>query len=332
VFWAADQAASMSRLPTVLTLFAVYIVTVSFRISDRELSWILLLTIVGGVLAAAMALKAFANHVTVGGRATLAIGDNLANPNDFAASLVLPFALALAGCFSGHQWVKKAAMFVGTGLMGAAILLTMSRGAMFALGTTVLLYMMRARIRTRMLVILLVLAIPIAFVPNLFFQRWEQAASSRGEGRLDILMVGLEVVKHNAVIGAGLENFGVEYEKYAGKAPVFRGLHRPAHNVYLHVWGEAGAIGLVLLLAAFWSQLKLARRVRGTPQQLLIAAEAACWGTLVMGISGNIHWNKSFWFAFILLALAVQRHQETEQEQPPVARTHYGFSRLIHEL
>jgi O-antigen ligase len=314
VFWATDQALSMTRLWTVLTLFAVYLVTVSFRVTQRELYWVLLLTVTGGIVAAAMSAREFAGNVTVSGRATLAVGNNLANPNDFAASLILPFALAVAGMFSGRQWPRRALMFVGAGLMGAATLLTMSRGAMLALAVTVLAFMVRARIRLRMLIVLAVVALPLLFVPSLFFQRWQNAASSRGEGRLDIMLVSMEVIKHNAIIGTGLENFTVAYREYAGKALVFRGIDRPAHNVYLQVWGETGIIGLGLLLAAIWLQLKQTRGRAGPPDHLLIAAEAACWGTLAMGMSGNIQWNKPFWFAFMVLALVMQHHEQPEQE------------------
>jgi O-antigen ligase len=150
------------------------------------------------------------------------------------------------------------------------------------------------------------MAAPVPFLPGEFFHRLMNAPYNRGTGRLDIFLVGLQVIKHHPVVGAGLNNFTVAYTRFAGYAPVFRGFGRAAHNAYLQVWGETGIVGLCLFLAAIWSQMSHARRhlTRSAASDYLpFGVEAACYGILIDCLAGNIHWEKTFWLAFILLAL-----------------------------
>ena len=314
VLWAVNPEIAMQRLPTVLTSFALYVAVVSFRISRRELHWIFVLTVIGGLVAALISMRQFAENVTLSGRATLTFGPRQANPNDFAASLLLPVALSLAGFSTFSERWKKAVMLAAGLLLGAGVLLTMSRGALIALVVTVGVSLVRPRIRWRALTALLIVAVALAFLPRLFLQRLESSASSRGQGRFDILIVGAAIVQAHPIVGAGLENFIVEYARYAGKAPVFRGLDRPAHNVYMQVQAETGIIGLALFLFAAWQQMKRRKQfsepISARIDYFGFALEAACWGMLAMGLSGSIHWNKPFWLAFTLLASAARCTQD----------------------
>jgi hypothetical protein len=72
---------------------------------------------------------------------------------------------------------------------------------------------------------------------------------------------------------------------------------------------EVGIIGLTFLLLAFRSQLREARN------RFLVPYQAACWGMVVMGLTLDIVWRKSFWFCWILLAMAV-RVRSYDEETP----------------
>jgi len=150
----------------------------------------------------------------------------------------------------------------------------------------------------------------LVFLPQLFFLRMQDSISSRAEGRWDIFVVGTQVVRHYGILGAGLESFRAAYTEFAGFAPVFRGLGRDPHDIYLQVWAELGVVGLGLFFAAIWSQLKDLyignRGRRASPNYTLLAMEAACWALLVHGFSGNLLWRKEFWMTWMLAALAFQ--------------------------
>jgi O-antigen ligase len=317
IVWAIDPATSLKRLPTIATLFALYIVATSFRVTRRELSRIVLLSVAGGAVAASLIILQFTNHISIEGRASLVVGNLESNPNDLAFSLLLPFSLALGGVLSEVSLLKRTTLLAALALMATSILLVMSRGSLVALAAIVLVCLFRVGVRKRTLIPILVLAIPLLFVPGLFYQRLEQAFAGRGTGRYDIWLAGLEIVKRYPVIGVGLENFPVAYQKVAGYAHVFpsHGYVREAHNMYLQVCAETGMIGFALFIAAIWSQMKSVYphlSGSGACDYFLIAVEAACWGQLVAGLSGNIQWNKPFWFAFILLALFTQEQRESE--------------------
>jgi O-antigen ligase len=319
LLWAIDPGIGVERLSTVAFLFAFYLVAVSFHLNRGELRLILLLAIAGGAVAAALAISEFGRGTGLSGRATLVFGQGWANPNDFSSGLLMPFSLALGGIVSRGGLIKKAILLGALAVIATSIFLTMSRGSLIALSAILLVWLFRVGVRRRMLIPILVVVFPLFFLPELFYQRLERAPYGRGTGRVDILIAGTEIVKHYPIIGVGLANFTIAYNEFAGYAPVFRGHDRAAHNAYLQVWAETGVIGLALFLAAIWSQMKRARPVGpklASRDYLGIAVEAACWGLLVAACAGNIHWNKAFWLAFIVLAL-VTREAQRESELNP---------------
>lgn len=306
--WAINPAVSFYRLLTVAFLFALYLVTASLLVSHPEASQVLFLTIAGGAAAAALLLYQVYS-IGLRYRASLYFGDRAANPNDLAASLLLPFSLALAGLLSEGRPLKRALLLAALVLIATAIFLTMSRGALVALSATLSAVLFRAGARKRMLIPIVLVTLPIIFMPESFYDRLKEAPTGRGTGRLDIFIAGIEVIKHNPVMGVGLENFTIAYDRFAGYAPVFRGRGRAAHNMYLEVWAETGLIGFALFIAAIYYQLK---RVRPPANCRLlnyweIGVGAGCWGLLVAGFAGNIQWSKEFWLCLILLAVIMPK-------------------------
>lgn len=316
--WSVDPATGMKRLPSVVALFGVYLVAANFQITKQELSRVLLLAVVGGTVAASVIIFQFAHSVTVEGRASLVVDGTEANPNELAASLILPSSLALCGLVARGSSLKKSALLAVLVVITTSIFLSMSRGSLLALVATLLLCMFRIGMNKRLLLVL-ILGAPLLFLPSLFYQRLEESLTGRGTGRYDIWLAGAQIVKDHPVIGVGLANFPVAYAKVAGYAHVFpsHGYVREAHDAYLQVCAETGIIGLILFLAAVRAQLKEVRAAisRGVNYSA-IALEAACWGMLVAALSGNIQWNKAFWLVFILLALVSrQSHSESDGDR-----------------
>ena len=325
--WAIDPLTSLQKLPTVATLFAVYLVASSFRITRRELSRVALLALAGGAVAASLVIVQFAHHITQEGRGTLAVGNLESNANELAFSLLLPFSLALSRVSSERNRLKRVAVLAALVLVATAIFLSMSRGSLVALSVIVLVYLFRVGVRRRTVIGILLLAIPLLFLPDHFYHRLNEAATDRGTGRYDIWLAGLEIIKHSPIIGVGLANFPVAYQKFAGYAHVFfhgygRGYTRAAHNMYLSVFAEMGVIGFALLMTAILSQMRAVSRVlaiRRPRDYFGIALEAACWGQLAAGLSGHIEWSKPFWLSLMLLAVVTKTTRELEGDGFPYA-------------
>jgi O-antigen ligase len=146
------------------------------------------------------------------------------------------------------------------------------------------------------------LAVLLFFMPQSFFTRL--ALNDRGAGRFDIWTASMDLVPRYGLFGAGWNNFVVAYTDIAGHTSTFRGYTKGSHNIYVGMLIEVGIIGLTFLLLAFRSQLREVRT------RLLVPYEAACWAMLVMGFTLDIVWRKSFWFAWILLAMAVRMRSQ----------------------
>jgi O-antigen ligase len=313
VLWALEPDKALRRLPTAFALLFLYVVAVSFRMSRKELSGVVVLTILGGLTAATFSFHQFLNS---GGslRSSLAMAGRETDPNQFAASLLLPLSLAMGAFFTSRGWLNRLSATAALALIGFGILLSMSRGSVLAVAVMIGVYLYRGGMNRRTILPIAVIALLLLAVPSLFFVRIQQGAEDKGEGRLDIWQVGLVAVEHNGVFGAGLDSFPALYQKYAGNSPIFRGYRRGPHNIYLSITAEMGIIGLLLFLAAVRSQLRFARHGRPAEPDIfftLVACEAASYGMLTAAFFLDVLWRKTFWMSFILLALACRQSQIT---------------------
>ncbi|HEV2174625.1 MAG TPA: O-antigen ligase family protein, partial [Nitrospira sp.] len=271
-----------------------------------------LLTVIGGFCAALFSIYTFFRTGDAIGRGSIGQGTSEADPNFFAATLLLPLALASAEVFAGRGWLRRTVFLAGTGVIGTAVLLTMSRGALAAVMMITLVFLIRMRLNWRVLLPVVVLGAGLLFMPRLFFERMHEATNSRVSGREDIWLVGLHSLKSYGAFGAGADNFSRAYERYAGTALFFAGDQRDAHNIYLSTSVEFGALGIVFLIAAVRSHLRsFPKPDRYLPSSTrIVAFEAACWGILVAGFSLDLLWRKVFWLIWALSAMAIQVQRE----------------------
>jgi O-antigen ligase len=326
--WAFNPDAVRDRLPTALTSYLFYLAVISVRITKKEWLAVAGFTVVGGCGAALLAIYQFSTGVYYMGniqRSTISMDGKDTNPNTFAARLLLPIALTIAGYLATKgrmKWFCAAAC----ALMGFALLLSMSRGNTLALMAMILIFLLRYKVRWQVLALLALLGCTLILLPREFFSRVEDSVSSRAEKRFDIWIVGTEMIKEHGIVGVGLNNFPVVFEKFSGAAVDFVGFNRDPHSNYLSVGAELGIVGLLLFLGAIASQLRAARRqIRSKLKaddslSIVIALEAACWGLLVGGLSATSLWRKEFWVSWMLLALAVRLHQDAVRAHDRVQR------------
>jgi len=325
--WALQLQPVLKLLPTAVSLLALYLVAVSWKLTEKQYSLITKCVIAGAFLAALFVIYQYHAGVSYKtwfgdstGRASLVAGEREANPNHFGADLLLPFSLAV-GLFLSAK--KKVNMLVSLGVAGAiafAAFLTMSRGALLSILVVATVYVFRLGMRRRMLLVGAALLAGLVAMPSSFFSRITTSLATGGAGRTDIWVASVYLMKKYALLGAGLSNFPVAYNEFAGRAPLFRGFGRGAHNIYLEALVELGVVGIVLLLAAVASHLRLLRRLRLARSERtmhVLALEAACWATLVSGFFEGGIWYKSFWLVWTL-CLVLAGLIETKAEEPAV--------------
>src|SRR5438309_625625 len=188
---------------------------------------------------------------------------------------------------------------------------SMFRGALLALVTMVIVYLVKLRLSWRVFVPVMVLVVALLFSPKVLFKRVEKSEATGGAGRLYIWQAGIAAFRDYGLAGAGLDNFYDIYDKYAGTARKFVGLHRDPHNIYLQTGVELGAVGLGLLAFAIASQVRRPNSGRyakkAVPSEAHVTAcQAAAWGMLTASFFLGMLWIKAFWLVWTMLSLAYQ--------------------------
>jgi O-antigen ligase len=313
--WAIDQEMALHRLPTALGLWLLYLAVASVRITAKELSWIILLTILGGSGASIYSVYMFFRTDGAIGRFSLAEGSTLSDPNFFAVALLLPLSLSFGGVLSSRTWSRRALFLAGTSVIAFAVFLTMSRGALAAVAAITFIFLLRLRLNWRLLLPVGATVMTLMFMPRLFFERVQEASTSRMAGRQDIWQTGIHSLRSYGLFGAGMDNFSNAFEKYVGTSRFFVGDQRASHNIYLSVSVEFGILGVLFLFEALRSHMRAFPRPTGNslPSSRLVALEAACWGMLIAGFGLDILWRKAFWFAWALSVGAQYVQRENEQ-------------------
>jgi putative inorganic carbon (hco3(-)) transporter len=310
--WAIDQNRALVFLPTALGLLFLYLVAASVRITREEFSWVVLATILGGCAAAAYSCSQYYSgvfyHAALAGRSSLIIGEKETDPNVFAAALFLPLSLVVWRFLESRGWYRILYLAMG-GLTALAVVLTMSRGALLGLAVMVFIYFRRLGLDRRVLIPVSIVLLTLIALPHSFLARLQSTVATGGEGRLYVWEVGFAALKHYGLFGAGLQNFGEAYTKYAGEGSrVFHYGSFDAHNIYLEVAVEQGIVGLGLMGMALFSAMR-AGRVQSRLNQWVVNStvpyEAAAWAMLTSSFFVGMLWRKAFWLVWIMYALVV---------------------------
>jgi O-antigen ligase len=313
--WAVNLPLAQARLPTAVSMVAMYLVAVSFGASEREVTAVCVLTMLGGAVAATAGIVlGFEADTERAVRGTLAIAGREANPNGVAQSLLLPLSMAIGMLLASRRIWGRAVAVAGVCVIAAGIFLTMSRASLAAVALMIGVLLYRFRMRWQVLAVIGVLTALLPLMPDLFFQRVSDVftgAETTGAGRTGIWEVGVRALERFGWFGAGLSNFPAVYDMYASTPP--RGLSRGAHNTYLGTWVESGVVGLVFLLAAVVSHLRIVKRPNEGMSQAVLPAvcEAACFGFLVVAFFGDPLWTKAFWLPWILTVWASRARGES---------------------
>jgi O-antigen ligase len=306
--WAVNVDLALNRLPTALGLILLYVVSVSVRTSEKELSHVAILTILGGVVAAAYVGYLYSEGVAYrpkSQRASLVAGDRETDPNQMAATLLLPLSLAFGRFVSGRRPLGRLLMLGAMAVMATAVFLTMSRGSVVALLVVVFGYLYKAGVNRQVLIPVVAVAACVPFMPDHFFERLDPSQSHEqlSAGRTTIWEAGLTAVRDYGLFGAGWDTFG-------------QLVNMGAHNIYLGAAVEVGIVGLLLLAAAVLTQLRSARGRKRRPlsglDAYIVAVYCACLGLLAAGFFLDVIWRKAFWLPWIMLSLGVSvaRHRE----------------------
>ncbi|MFZ5917496.1 MAG: O-antigen ligase family protein [Chloroflexota bacterium] len=273
--------------------------------------------IAGAVLAAGVGLwQYFVSGQVITAEGVRRVRALYGSPNNLALFLerVLPLALALA-LWGPGRWRR---LLCGLALLplGAALLLTFSKGALFIALPSSLICLGLVRGRRALLLMLVSLAIlAVLWLPFLGSERFAGTFDLTGGTaffRLKLWQSSLNLIAEHPLTGVGLDNFLYAYRtRYVlPEASDELDLSHP-HNILLDFWvrlGLAGVVALLGLLATFFKTgLSGRRRSSGREERVLL------WGflgsmaaALAHGLIDNAFFLVDLAFLFMLALAAVE--------------------------
>jgi hypothetical protein len=312
VLWAVNPNASLYLINILLQLFALFAVTAIVPINRQELRIVLAFVALGGIAAAAYGGKIFlAGAQTTPQRLLLeaAAGDHL-DPNHFAASLLLPVALALVYALQVPGVLRKLAGYAGLGTLLLGVYASGSRGGLVAVAAIVLAVLWRTRRWLQITGIVALGAVLSIAVKSSVWSRFaaDTAAGSTGSGRTSIWLIGAHAFVQHPLFGWGIGNFAEAYNRWMLSlySPIFTYWDRAPHNFILMTAVELGIVGLVLLAWVIVEQVRTVQHISPHDElyDIRIALDSALFGLLVASFFLDTLYWKYAWLTFSMMVLA----------------------------
>jgi putative inorganic carbon (HCO3(-)) transporter len=245
---AQDTSAALTTTSRYASFAIVYVIFTQLghdRLLQRRIAWTLSIS---ATVAAGLGL-----HEYLSGKQQLATLPNV-NQNDFAFMLAttLPLMFVL---LSGPKLLRPLVL-AAIGLVSAAILLSLSRGALVGIAAGFLLFVITDRRRVRVTLAAGILAAigTIAVIhsnPQRFHEALvlkSQVAQQNVSTRFGAWGAAARLASDHPVLGVGPGNFQFYYNKLTGQ-PVGTFTLTVAHNALLDVGAELGILAMVLLAA-----------------------------------------------------------------------------------
>jgi O-antigen ligase len=295
--------------------FALFFIVVTQFARDhrlqRRIAWVMT---VSAAVVAGVALNAYLK-----GDVILATPLEDTNPNDFAFILgtTLPFAF----------WLLKSRPYrllvlAMIGVISAALLLSLSRGALIGMVAGILFLLFTDRRRTRIVLalgaialtagLLVVRADPAKFKQALF--RKEVVASHNVTTRLQAWNAASKLAADHPLLGIGPGNFRSYYYE-ATESPPGTEILAVVHDAYLDVAAELGfvaAFAFLLYLGLAFTRVTGAIRAGAGPSDFAIAVRVS----LVIGVVSAIFISEQYFLPFWLLGgLATALWQEASAKE-----------------
>jgi putative inorganic carbon (hco3(-)) transporter len=247
--WTISPARTVDAVGDIAKLLVVYLAIVNALDAPGRLRTFLVVGALATLAPSTGAVQRWLenDHLVEGYRT--AWRGNYADPNRCAMGLVLMLpATLLAIGQAKRPWLKALLVFAAVSNV-AAIVLTHSRSGAVALAAALALSFLRGRKKGRGLVLAAVaVAALLALAPESFWRRSESIAdygedvSFAGRERAWAMLKAIAAERPLSGVGAGA--FIDAWDRFAPLSA--QGQHLIAHNIFMEIQGEQGAIALLL--------------------------------------------------------------------------------------
>lgn len=222
------------------------------------------------------------------------------NRHNFAAYMEMTLSLPLGLLFvGGIAKDKRLLYFTAIALMGAALLLSGSRGGLIAfLAEIIFLIFLTTETKSynqiALKVVLSLVLIGAVIGGSIFvggdssLTRLAETANSENftTDRSQIWLISVQIIKNYPIFGAGIGGFGVAFTQFDTGSGMQRA--EQAHNDYLQVLTDAGIVGLIIgvfflfqLFKTGWKNTKTENIFR---RGVVVGAFSGCFAILVHSV------------------------------------------------
>jgi len=169
------------------------------------------------------------------------------NPNIFAEYLVLVTPLVVSQFWAHRDGFKKFIYLMISGLLLLNMMLTFSRGGMVSIAVAAMVFLFFA-MRPLFVFLIPIGIFSINFLPDKIQNRIYSIfnfADSSTSYRFKMWGITKDLIRDNPMVGVGFghKTFKQEFELLIRSMPIFH-----AHNTYLEIMAEGGALGIISFL------------------------------------------------------------------------------------
>lgn len=305
-------------LTVYVALMLVTAMATSSRTSSSNLAWCF---VGGGSLAATYALLDHFDldplrwSIEVAGRA----GGPFGQPNVLGLHLAVCLILAIALALSDRPTKQRSVVGASAALMGVALLLTQSRGAVVAatVGMLFLLWLLRTRLtklrilKGALLAVLLVVVLALAPAGTRpTFSILERGAQGVDEERLGLWATAVDMWIDRPLFGSGPDSFSIRFPEY--RTPDQPGIQtenaRPesAHNLFMDLLVGTGALGLLAFVGLV--SLVVVPVIKQPAQGLNPAAAGLTAALITYFVAASFSFGEAMtgWIPWVLLGALIQ--------------------------
>lgn len=271
-------------------------------------------------------------------------GGPVGDPNYFAQMMVVMVPIAMDRLWNERNNILRLLAALSVGICAFSVILTYSRGGFLAM-VVVIAAMLFIFHRGQLHYFIFVLALAMLFVnilPSRFTERLATltalipgssnsdaiASDYSFRGRYSELIVSVKMFYDHPVLGVGLGNYSVLYQRYSQRLGIdLRAEERQAHSLYLEVAAETGLLGVFSFGLLLWlggkmiwkAQLSLTGSGLTSISNMVMSYALGFVGYLTAAIFIHQAYPRNFWI-LVGIALSIPRMSENEIESS--ARVH----------
>ena len=336
MFWTADVANGLSTVQSMMSLILMYAVLSVAPVEYRDLRAVCICIVLGGIASSFYGMYLLHDQPVLAtgsdpGRLMINVDNRTIDANHFANAMLTPIALCLVAVLNSNRPRTIIGALLALGVLFSGQLMSQSREALLA--SVVILGVTIAYSKRRVIGVVIagvVVALVPIFAPNMG-QRLADALTTGGAGRTSIWAVALHAFQQHPFIGWGAGGSIEAYDR--GYLSIYQaynaGWGRPPHNTPLQAAVELGVVGLVLILAAYFTTFRQFKGIERGDRlyDLRIAFTAALIALGICALFIGLETYKYFWVLLCSIAqlrtLARSRRPAAHAEvlyEPPVTR------------